>query len=122
MDMNSFINLLNIEFKETLDGNVEAHVMIKPHHHNIYKYVHGGVYFSLADSLAGYLVRQSGEDYVTLNTNFNYFKAVNEGLLIGRGLVVSQTNKIATVNINVYNDREDLVSMGTFTMYRINKK
>lgn len=119
---NGFINHLNIQFKETLQGEIEAHVKIEEYHHNIYEYVHGGVYFTLADSLAGYLVRTSGNNYVTLNSSFNFFKAEKEGHLIGRGVVVSTTNRIATVNVNVYNGSEEVVSMGTFTMYRLSNK
>ena len=95
---------------------------ITPSSLNLYEYVHGGVYYALADAAAGIAARSNDMNYVTLNSSFNYIKAVKEGDLRACATVISRSNKICVINVEVKDDRDDIVSSGTFTMYRVNIK
>ena len=86
---------------------------------NLYEYVHGGIYYSLADAAAGLASRSNGSNYVTLNSSFNYMKAVREGTLTACGTVINRTSKICVVQVDVKNEEEEIVSTGTFTMYKV---
>ena len=86
---------------------------------NFYEYVHGGIYYSLADAAAGVSSRSDGNNYVTINSSFNYMKAVKKGVLKACATVVSRTTRLCVVNVNVLNEDEEIVSQGSFTMYRV---
>lgn len=86
---------------------------------NTYEYVHGGIYYSLADAAAGIASRSDGNNYVTMSSSFNYLKAVKEGVLIAKANIVNRTSKITVVDVKVFNDLDEIVSSGTFTMYRV---
>lgn len=92
---------------------------IKPESLNLYEYVHGGIYYSLADAAAGVASRSNGSNYVTLNSSFNYMHAVREGILTACGTVVNRTSKICVVHVDVKNQKGEVVSTGTFTMYKV---
>ena len=92
---------------------------IGPESLNLYEYVHGGIYYSLADAAAGVASRSNGSNYVTLNSSFNYMKAVREGTLTACGIVINRTSKICVVQVDVKDNKEEVVSSGTFTMYKV---
>ena len=87
---------------------------------NFYEYVHGGIYYSIADAAAGVCSRSDGNNYVTINSSFNYMKAVKKGTLKACAAVASRSTRLCVVNVNVLNDDGDIVSQGSFTMYRVN--
>ncbi len=86
---------------------------------NLYEYVHGGIYYSLADAAAGVASRSNGSNYVTLNSSFNYMKAVRTGTLRACASVINRTSKLCVITVEVKNDKEEIVSTGTFTMYKV---
>ena len=76
-NINSFISLLGIEFKD----NPEKHIAIgeidmKDHHGQIYGNAHGGVLYSLADTVAGLLVWKNSSPEIdlvnTIEMKMNY--------------------------------------------------
>lgn len=76
-DKHSFIDLLGIEFldnpsKEVAIGQIE----LKEYHSQVYGNAHGGVLYSLADTVAGYLIWNNAEPEVdlvnTIEMKMNY--------------------------------------------------
>lgn len=70
LDTSNFIGLLGIEFKDNPEQNTAiAELELKPHHGQVYGNAHGGVMYSLADTVAGLLVwKNSSPDVDLVNT------------------------------------------------------
>lgn len=117
--MSGFMSHNDIKVRKDIRDYAETVHTIKKESLNIYEYVHGGIYYSLADAAAGVASRSDGNNYVTLNSSFNYMKAVNEGDLVAKANVINRTSKISIVDVEVFNNHDAIVSKGTFTMYRV---
>lgn len=116
--LEGFDETLDYEFVSANKEKAQLKLHIKKKHLNIYGYVHGGVYYSISDAASGYIVRKIEGNWVTLNSSFNYLKAVKEGMIEVHASLISLTSKLAV--IEVITRQNDLkLSIGTFTMYRI---
>lgn len=122
MKQHGYMELLGIEIKNMQDDQIHGSLVVDHQHLNYYGFVHGGVYFSLADSVAGAVSRSNGEDYVTLNSSFQYYKASKHGKLVALGTIISRGNRICVVNVDVYDAEDIRLAGGTFTMYRVSKR
>lgn len=120
-DLNSeFMKHIDIQFLEMRPEYAIGTIEIQEYHLNIHGYVHGGVYFTLADSTAGAVVHVTEGTWVTLNASFNYISAVKSGEIYAKATLVSMTRKTAVISVNVYQDETIPLCLGTFTMYRVN--
>ena len=122
MDNSGYMKLNDLKIKVNEKDYAEMIHTITPDSMNLYGLVHGGLYYSLADAAAGIASRSDGNTYVTLNSNFNYLKAVNEGDLIACATVISRTSKICVISVDVKDTNDLVVSHGTFTMYKVRLK
>lgn len=115
-----FMSVNKIECVEVKEDYAKCIVRVNEASMNYYGYVHGGLYFGLADSTAGYTASSRGDNYVTLNANINYMSGIQTGTITCIGTVLSRTRKTCVVDIKIYDDNEVLCDTGTFTMYHIN--
>lgn len=116
---NSFMKHLGIKMTLMREDYSELEMEILEEHYNPVRIVHGGVYFTIADCAAGVAARSLGERYVTLNSSFNFIRAVSKGKLRAIGKVLSRGGTICVVHTQVFDDAGALVADGTFTMYRM---
>ncbi|QIK70050.1 PaaI family thioesterase [Erysipelothrix sp. HDW6C] len=116
---NSFMQHNGIEIVDVYEDYASTRVNFSNELTNYYGFFHGGVYFTLADSAAGLASRSNGANYVTLNANINFMKAVKSGYIYSKARVMSRTTKICVVNVDIFDDHDQLVNSGTYTMYRI---
>jgi len=73
----AFNQHLNIKTDIFEAGNVRCTLHIKDHHLNVNEAVHGGVLFSLLDSVMGATIRsKAGSPLVTVNMSVHYLAAV----------------------------------------------
>lgn len=96
---------LKVEFDEKLQNN--------------YGIFHGGVYFALADQTAGYASKSEGISHVTANASIHYMVPVQSGALTAKATVINRSGKLCVVDVEIFNDRQQLVNKGTFTMYAL---
>lgn len=99
----------------------ETQVVLTNASMNALSYTHGGLYFSLADSAAGLASWTQEKVYVTLNASISFMIPVKEGTLTAKARVISRSGKICVVNVNIYDDHDQLVNQGTYTMYWVNE-
>lgn len=85
-------------------------------------FVHGGLYFSLADSVAGAAAYSLGQAHVTLNATIDFMKPVATGRLRAVGKTASRTRAICVVNVELFDDKDQLVNQGTYTMFNLERK
>ena len=134
MDKHSFIDLLGIEFVENNDKTVAiGQIKLEEYHGQVYGNAHGGVIYSLADTVCGYLIWHNahpGVDLVnTIEMKMNYIAPAPIGGMIQAIANLKhfgRTTAVATVDV-FYKKQEDdvenkkLVATGVATFTKIKK-
>jgi acyl-CoA thioesterase len=113
-----FANYLNIELLEAVDGRATARLEIQEHHLNSHGTVHGGVVFSLADAVLAAASNSHGVVAVAINANISYVKAVSSGVITAIAEEVSLNPVLATYDVKVTADNNDLIATFKGMVYR----
>lgn len=87
---------------------------------NPYGIVHGGLIFSMGDTVMGITVRYTGRNAVTLDGTINYLKPGKGKYLIATSEVVKIGKTTSVLKANIYNDKEELIAIMSATYYFIN--
>jgi len=117
-DKDRFAKQIGIELVEVSEGRAKAKMKIKDIHLNAVSTVHGGAIFSLADFAFAIAANTHGNISVALNVNISFLKAISEGTLFAEAEEVSINPKIATYNIRVSNDHNELIATFQGMAYR----
>lgn len=118
-----FVNHCGIVIDRKENGYCEGHCLIEKHHLNPWDMAHGGLTFTLMDTVAGNAIRSLGDgsrNLVTLSSNVYFMKPVREGLAICRGNVVRNGGRIAVVESCVYDETDTLLAKASFEFYYVN--
>ena len=120
-----FNNFIGIKLEELEEGYVVYSLKIATHHKNVNQSVHGGVFFSILDSVMGATVRTiTKQPITTINSSINYFAPLREGDQIFASAKVVQCGKsIATAEGEVKDCNGTVLAktIGTFKIIRLNK-
>lgn len=87
---------------------------------NIYGFVHGGAFFTMADCCAGLTARSDGRQYVTQNASVNFIHNVKAGRLTARGRTISRGRRVCVVAVDITDETGTLLFSSTFSMYCVN--
>jgi acyl-CoA thioesterase len=114
----TFAEHLGIELLEVSKGRAKAKMEIKDHHLNGINIAHGGAIFSLAD--LAFAVASNSHKTVSLaiNASISFLKAASRGTLFAEAKEVSINPKLATYDIRVTNEDNDLIAIFHGTVYR----
>ena len=82
---NPFMQYNHIEIVSVTSDSAVMSLDIRRDTTNIYGYVHGGAFFTMADCCAGLTARSDGRQYVTQNASVNFIHNVKAGRLTARG-------------------------------------
>lgn len=113
-----FAKQIGIELVEVSKGSAKAKMKITDIHLNAVNTVHGGAIFSLADYAFAIAANTHGNISVALNVNISFLKAVSKGTLFAEAEEVSINPKIATYNIRVLNEHNELIATFQGMAYR----
>lgn len=119
MNLPGYITHNGIEILKNDTDYAEAQVVLTENSMNPMGYAHGGLYFSLADTAAGAASWSNGALYVTLNATIDFMIPVQTGKLTAKATAISRSGKICVVNVAIYDDQDQLVNQGTYTMYMV---
>ncbi len=89
---------------------------------NPYDMAHGGFLFGLADTAAGCAASSTGRAAVTVNSSIEYLKGAKGSSLKAVASAIKTGKTISVYEVNIYDDKEQLVAKATFTYYYINDK
>lgn len=117
-DRDTFAEYLGIELTSIAQGQAVATLEVAPHHCNSYGMVHGGAIFALADAVFAAASNSHGRVAVAIEANISYFKAVTTGTLTAVANELSRSRKLATYEIRIVDDTNELVAQFTGTVYR----
>lgn len=121
-DSSPFNKFLGIKLEKFEEGSVIYSLKITPSHLNVNQSVHGGVYFSILDSVMGATIRTViKKPIVTVNMSINYFAPVTNGeTMVASGKVIQRGNSIITAEGVIEDSNGKLLgkSIGTFKVIR----
>ncbi|MCR6546957.1 PaaI family thioesterase [Dehalobacterium formicoaceticum] len=127
MDYNKIRDLINSKDKFLMNhgirvvkmdkGYAEVEMEIEDHNLNSFGILHGGVYYTLADSIAGLAAISCGISSVTLSGSLNFISSVKRGKIIAIAEEINRRRKIGIYEVKIYDQEHILAAEGTFTMY-----
>ncbi len=102
------------------EGSAVIGITLRPEHRNIWNIPHGGILFSLADIASGVAADSvnEGTHIVTANSSFSFLQASEEAKsLRAVGRVIRSGHTLAVVQADVYDDQDNHLATGLFTMH-----
>lgn len=84
---------------------------------NPYGFAHGGLIFSLADTIMGLKIYLLGHKAVTVDANINYLKKAQGHKLYATAEVVKEGSSICVLRANIYDENNTLIAVSTSTYY-----
>ena len=119
--MPAFIPWRGITVLEMKPGYCKGEINVRDELNNPLGMVHGGIIFSLADTVGGLAViaQDCHENLVTLNSNINYLRpAVNTPKLTAEARMVKHGSKVAVYTVDI-TDTEGALIANAVTSYFI---
>jgi acyl-CoA thioesterase len=113
-----FAKYVGLELLEAAEGRAKVRLKIQQHHLNGVNIVHGGAIFSLADFAFAVASNSHGTLALGINANISYVKASSGGVLTADAVEVAINSKLATYQINITNEKGDLIAVFQGTVYR----
>lgn len=119
-EFNFFPNTLGIKAVELSEDRAIAILKINQNHLNPNNTVHGGVLFTLADTVSGMLVCSDGCMHTTVSGTIEYANPTMCGdTLTAEATFIKQGRKISYLNVDIKNVDGDLMCFATFTYYNL---
>lgn len=116
-----FRKKIEMEIIESRPGYAKGQIEIRPWHLNVLGIVHGGVLFTLADTVGG-TAAATGQVYAvpTVEGSIHYLKA---GRKTSRITAVAEEikngNAFSVCECRIYDDRENLLATASMTYYHL---
>ena len=114
---NPFMQYNHIEIGSVTRDSASMSLEIRKDSTNIYGYVHGGAFFTMADCCAGLTARSDGRQYVTQSASVNFIRNVKSGRLTACGKTISRGRRICVVSVEITDEAGELLFASTFSMY-----
>ena len=113
-----FAKYVGIELIEVSEGKARVRLKIRQEHLNGVDLVHGGTIFALADFAFAVASNSHGTIALGVNANISYLKAARGGVLTADAIEVARNPNLATYQINITNEEDDLIAVFQGTVYR----
>ena len=116
----NYFNFMGIQVLDIVTGKAKVSLEFKEEFMNFFSAGHGGAIYSLADSAFQLACNASAdiEIAVALNTNLNHIKKVKVGeTLVADAKVIAETGRTSITEINITNDKDELVAVFRGTAY-----
>ncbi|GHS99403.1 phenylacetic acid degradation protein [Bacteroidia bacterium] len=107
-----------VELLEAAPGYAKAQMPVQAMHLNAGDMVQGGAIFTLADFAFAVAVNAYGNMAVSIETSIRYFKSVGSGTLFAEAKIVHLHKKLATFEVQVTNEADELIALFTATAFR----
>lgn len=121
LSQDAYSQWLGIEILESTVGNCKAGLTIRKDMLNGMKKAHGGITFSLADSVFAFASNIHGQFAVSIETSINHIEALEEGdYIIAECTIEKVKNKVGFHVIEVKKGT-DLVALFKGVVYRTQK-
>ncbi len=119
---NTFSYYNHLIYDEISLDYCRMHLDIAPESRNPEGNVHGGCYFSLADSCAGGVARSDGNIWVSLDASCNFLRSIAEGRITAVGRTKRRGNTVCVVDVELFDESERLLFSAVFSLFRVTKR
>jgi 1,4-dihydroxy-2-naphthoyl-CoA hydrolase len=116
---NSFIEQIGIQFTEFSGKQIQAFIELTPLHLQPMGFVHGGVYISLAETIAGagssLIVESEGKIAMGATVNSQHLASAKEGKILATGKLIHKSDTKHIWDIEITDDSGKLISISRVT-------
>ncbi len=116
---NPFLTHNHIHVGEVREDYAQMYVDIERDSINSIGVVHGGLYFSMADTAAGTAARTDGRAYITQSANVHYLRSAKEGRITAEANVIRRGRTGALMDVRVTEEDGKLCFYGTYYFFCI---
>lgn len=117
---NPFLTLNHMELVDAGEDWALMELQVQEGSLNPLGLVHGGALFTLADSACGAAAHTDGRVYVTLSSSFTFLRSAMPGDTVrAKGIVRRRGQTTCYVNVDVTNQKDELLASGNFTFFHI---
>lgn len=117
---NPFLQINHMELVDAGEDWAQMELKVYEGSLNPLGLVHGGALFTLADSAGGAAAHTDGRDYVTLSSSFTFLHSALPGDTVrAKGTVRRRGQTTCYVNVDVTNQKEELLASGNYTFFHI---
>lgn len=116
-----FNDKIGLKIIEARPGYAKGEIELQPWHLNILGIVHGGVLFSIADTVSG-TAAGTGREYSvpTINATINYMRAGKDTKkIMAEAHEIKNGKNFSVCECKVYDDRENVLSVTTMTFFHL---
>lgn len=99
-------------------GYARAEMVLQPFHMNGAQTVHGGALFTLADFAFAAASNSRGQLALSVQSSISIFKGAKDGKLTAEAREVSCTPKLASYEVSVRNEADELLASFQGMVYR----
>lgn len=119
-----FANSIGLRLTAMEDGHAEGEIAITPSLFNPIGSIHGGIYYTLADTVGGCAARTRGQIPTTIEGKINHIRAAThkDKKLIAKGDVIHFGRKTIVSSVEITNDSGQTLCVGLFTFFSLNKE
>ncbi|MDO5027251.1 MAG: PaaI family thioesterase [Tissierellia bacterium] len=114
-----YITCESLEIEEVATDFVKMSVEVLPQTSNPYGMIHGGVLFTLADSVAGLTCITMGKKVVTLTSNIQFVKSARSGRVHASPRILHKGRTTILMEVDMVDDSSNLISKASFNMFVI---
>lgn len=123
----NFPNLLGMQFVELTADRVTATVTVEPKHHQPYGLVHGGVYCTMAETVASVgavlairkITGSAETGSVGQSNHTDFLKATREGLLTATATPVHVGRSVQLWHVDVTDGNDALVATSKVRLFNV---
>ncbi len=118
----AFSQWLGIKVKETSPGRCIASLTVRQEMTNGFGIAHGGITYSLADSVLAFAANGYGKMQVSLETSISHFKPCKTGdELTATAEEINKTKRTAHYQVDIINQNNEHVARFTGVMHNTQK-
>ncbi|MCD8151824.1 MAG: PaaI family thioesterase [Clostridiales bacterium] len=118
-----FIREVGFEAAEMENGYARCELVLQEKHFNPIGSVHGGVIFTMADTVGGAAAVSRGRAVTTVSGDIHFLRpAMNSKKLIGESQEVKTGKNMCVYNVMISDETGRQIAMATMTYYYIQEK
>lgn len=107
----AFAKTVGMRVVELVPGYAKALMEVTDHHLNLFRMIHGGVIFSIADHACEAAGNSFGEPAVAIQNNIHFLSTgITGDRLEATARVVHRTRRIGLIEATVRNQRQELLA------------
>lgn len=116
-----FIKEVGFEF-EIQEGYAKGMLKLQPKHMNPIGSVHGGVLFTMADTVGGAAATSRGRYVTTVSGNINFLRpAMNCEYIIGESREIKIGKKMCVYEVRITDERGKEIAIATMTYFYLHE-